>query len=70
VPEVRSEVTASVWRVLVAVGDAVTELDTVVILEAMKMEIPVLAGLSGTITSLEVEEGGSVVEGDLIAVIV
>jgi len=70
VPEVRSEVTASVWRVLVAVGDAVTELDTVVILEAMKMEIPVLAGLIGTITSLEVEEGGSVVEGDLIAVIV
>jgi biotin carboxyl carrier protein len=60
---------ANVWRVVVAEGDQVSEGDTLVILESMKMEIPVLAEESGTVTKLHVAEGDVVQEDDLIAVI-
>ncbi len=65
--EVRAEMVANVWKVLVAEGDTVADGDTLVILESMKMEIPVLAESDGTISSLAVTEGGQVQEGDLIA---
>ena len=58
---------ANVWKVVVNVGDAVSEGDTLVILESMKMEIPVEAPEGGTIQQVAVEEGGVVQEGDLIA---
>jgi acetyl-CoA carboxylase biotin carboxyl carrier protein len=58
-----------VWKVVVSAGDTVTDGDTLVILESMKMEIPVLAETDGTITELAVAEGDVVQEGDLIAVI-
>jgi biotin carboxyl carrier protein len=58
-----------VWKVVAAEGDAVADGDTLVILESMKMEIPVLAEGAGTLTSLAVGEGDVVQEGDLIAVI-
>ena len=67
--EVRAEMVANVWRVVVAEGDQVSEGDTLVILESMKMEIPVLAEDSGTVTKLHVAEGDVVQEDDLIAVI-
>ena len=67
--EVRAEMVANVWRVLVAEGDQVDEGDTLVILESMKMEIPVLAETAGTIAKLHVAEGDVVQEDDLIAVI-
>jgi biotin carboxyl carrier protein len=67
--EVRAEMVANVWRVVVAEGDPVSEGDTLVILESMKMEIPVLAEQSGTVTKLHVAEGDVVQEDDLIAVI-
>ena len=67
--EVRAEMVANVWKVVVAEGDSVEDGDTLVILESMKMEIPVLAESSGTVTSLAVQEGSVVQEGDLIAVI-
>ena len=67
--EVRAEMVANVWRVVVAEGDQVSEGDTLVILESMKMEIPVLAEESGTVTKLHVAEGDVVQEDDLIAVI-
>ena len=67
--EVRAEMVANVWRVVVAEGDQVSEGDTLVILESMKMEIPVLAEDAGTLTRLAVAEGDVVQEGDLIAVI-
>ena len=67
--EVRAEMVANVWRVVVAEGDQVSEGDTLVILESMKMEIPVLAEDSGTLTKLHVAEGDVVQEDDLIAVI-
>jgi acetyl-CoA carboxylase biotin carboxyl carrier protein len=69
VPEVRAEMVANVWKVVVAAGDTVADGDTLVILESMKMEIPVLAEGGGTVTTLAVGEGDVVQEGDLIAVI-
>ena len=67
--EVRAEMVANVWKVVAAEGDAVGDGDTLVILESMKMEIPVLAEDSGTLARLAVAEGDVVQEGDLIAVI-
>jgi acetyl-CoA carboxylase biotin carboxyl carrier protein len=67
--EIRAEMVANVWKVLVAEGDAVSEGDTLVVLESMKMEIPVLAERDGRLASLVVGEGTVVQEGDLIAVI-
>lgn len=67
--EVRAEMVANVWKVVAAEGDHVDDGDTLVILESMKMEIPVLAEDSGTLTKLAVAEGDVVQEGDLIAII-
>ena len=67
--EVRAEMVANVWKVVAAEGAEVSDGDTVVILESMKMEIPVLAEASGRLTELHVAEGDVVQEGDLIAVI-
>jgi len=65
--EVRAEMVANVWKVLVAEGDSVDDGDTLVILESMKMEIPVIAEVDGTVSKVAVQEGGLVQEGDLIA---
>lgn len=65
--DVRAEMTANVWKVLVAVGDAVSDGDAVAILESMKMEIPVIVEQSGVVTSVDVAEGDVVQEDDLIA---
>ncbi len=65
--EVRAEMVANVWKVLVSEGDHVDEGDTLVILESMKMEIPLLSEESGTVTKLYVAEGDVVQEDDLIA---
>jgi acetyl-CoA carboxylase biotin carboxyl carrier protein len=67
--EVRAEMVANVWKIVVAPGDAVEDGDTLVILESMKMEIPVLAESGGRVTELRVGEGDVVQEGDVIAVI-
>jgi acetyl-CoA carboxylase biotin carboxyl carrier protein len=69
VSEIHAEMVANVWKVIAATGDSVTEGDTLVILESMKMEIPVLAETGGTVARLAVTEGDVVQEGDLIAVI-
>ena len=66
--EVRAEMVANVWKIVVAEGDHVEDGDTLAILESMKMEIPVIAEAAGTV-SLKVAEGDVVQEGDLIAVI-
>ena len=67
--EIRSEMVANVWKVVVKDGDVVTAGDPLVILESMKMEVPVEAPDDGTVREVAVEEGGVVQEGDLIAVI-
>jgi acetyl-CoA carboxylase biotin carboxyl carrier protein len=69
VTEVRAEMVASVWKIVAATGDAVADGDTLVILESMKMEIPVLVEGGGTVARLAVAEGDVIQEGDLIAVI-
>jgi biotin carboxyl carrier protein len=66
--EVRAEMVANVWKIVVAEGDHVDDGDTIAILESMKMEIPVIAEAAGTV-SVKVAEGDVVQEGDLIAVI-
>jgi len=67
--EVLAEMVANVWKVVVAQGDTVEDGDTLVILESMKMEIPVIAETAGTVSELRVAEGDVVQEGDVIAVI-
>jgi acetyl-CoA carboxylase biotin carboxyl carrier protein len=67
--EIRAEMVANVWKIVATVGDQLTEDDTILILESMKMEIPVHPEASGTLTELAVNEGDVVQEGDLIAVI-
>jgi acetyl-CoA carboxylase biotin carboxyl carrier protein len=69
VAEVRAEMVANVWKVVTTEGADVDDGDTLVILESMKMEIPVLAEAPGKVTKLAVAEGDVVQEGDLIAVI-
>ena len=67
--EVRAEMVANVWKVVATEGDQVEDGDILVILESMKMEIPVLAEDSGTLAKLHVAEGDVIQEGDLIATI-
>ena len=67
--EVVAEMVANVWKIVVAQGDEVAEGDTLVILESMKMEIPVITETGGTVTELKVNEGDVVQEGDVIAVV-
>lgn len=68
-PDIRAEMVANVWKVLASEGQLVSADDTLVILESMKMEIPVAADHAGTLTKLAVAEGDVVQEGDLIATI-
>ena len=69
VAEVRAEITANVWQVHVEVGQAVGVGDTIVILESMKMEIPVESPAGGTVSEVRVRPDDQVQEGDVIAVI-
>ena len=68
-PEVEAHITGTVWKIEVAVGDSVAEGDTVVILESMKMEMPVEAEDSGTVKEILCEEGQAVNEGDTLVVL-
>jgi len=67
--EVPAHITGTVWKIERKVGDSVSEGDTIVILESMKMEMPVEAPAAGTISEIRVSEGTAVNEGDVIAVI-
>jgi acetyl-CoA carboxylase biotin carboxyl carrier protein len=69
VPEIEAHITGTVWKIEVEVGDAVEEGDTVVILESMKMEMPVEAEEDGTVREIRVQEGESVSEGDTLIVL-
>ena len=67
--EVTSEVTGNVWKVQAKVGDLLAEDDVIMILESMKMEIPVEAPIAGKLVELSVAEEDSVDEGQVVAVI-
>ena len=64
--EVRAHITGTVWKILVKPGDEVVAEQTLVILESMKMEMPVEAPEAGRVASVGVAEGASVDEGDLL----
>jgi acetyl-CoA carboxylase biotin carboxyl carrier protein len=68
-PEVEAHITGTVWKIEVEVGDSVEEGDTVVILESMKMEMPVEAEDPGIVKEIRVSEGESVSEGDTLVVL-
>ena len=64
-----SEITARVWKVEVKAGDRVAVDDAIMILESMKMEIPVPAPAAGTIAEIKVAEKDMVEEGQVVAVV-
>jgi biotin carboxyl carrier protein len=67
--KVLSEVAGSVWKIEVAVGQAVAEGDTLLIVESMKMEIPVSAPKAGTVAEIRTAEGEPVADGQLLVIL-
>ena len=67
--DVESEVTGNVWKVLKSAGDSVAEGEVIMILESMKMEIPVEAPIAGTVVSIVVRPEDQVEEDQVVAVI-
>jgi acetyl-CoA carboxylase biotin carboxyl carrier protein len=67
--DIEAQITGNVWKIEVSVGDRVEDGDTVVILESMKMEIPVEAEDDGTVKEIRCAEGDSVSEGDVLVVL-
>ena len=67
--KVRSEIAGSVWKIEVAVGDTVAEDDPLVILESMKMEIPLVAPQAGIVMAILVSEGEAIGEGDVAVIL-
>lgn len=66
---VRTEVAGTVWKIEAKAGQRVAEGDTLVVIEAMKMEIPVLASPGGTVAEILVREQQPVQEGQAVAVL-
>ena len=69
VTDVEAHITGTVWKIEVGVGDSVEEGDTVVVLESMKMEMPVEAEDPGVVKEIRCAEGQSVSEGDTLVVL-
>ena len=67
--EVKSVVTGSVWKIVASVGQSLAPGDEIMILESMKMEIPVIVEDGGVLRELKVAEGATVNEGQVLAVI-
>ncbi|MBA2631265.1 MAG: biotin/lipoyl-binding carrier protein [Thermoleophilaceae bacterium] len=68
-PDVEAHITGTVWKVECRLGQEVEEGDTLVIIESMKMEMPVEAEDPGTVKEIKCEEGQSVSEGDTLVVL-
>ncbi|MBV8777379.1 MAG: acetyl-CoA carboxylase biotin carboxyl carrier protein subunit [Alphaproteobacteria bacterium] len=66
---VRSEIAGSVWKIEVAVGDRVAAEDPLIVLESMKLEIPLLAPRAGTVAAVLVSEGEPIAEGDVAIIL-
>ena len=65
--DIKTEITGNVWKIVKAVGDRVEEDEAILILESMKMEIPVTAPEDGTVAAILAEEGAVVTEGAVVA---
>jgi acetyl-CoA carboxylase biotin carboxyl carrier protein len=66
---VEAPIAGSLWKIEKAVGDVVKMDDVIMIIESMKMEIPVEAPCAGTISEIRVQEGGAIEEGAVLALI-
>ena len=64
--QITSIMAGSVWKILVQVGDQIEAGQEVVILESMKMEIPIVAEVSGTVSEITINEGDFVNDGDVL----
>jgi acetyl-CoA carboxylase biotin carboxyl carrier protein len=69
VTEVKAELVGNLWKIVTEVGQHVDADDTIMILESMKMEIPITAPVAGTIKEITVKEGDVVQEGQVVAVL-
>jgi len=67
--QAKSEVSGSVWKIEVALGQRVAEGDILVLIESMKMEIPVIVETAGTVASILVAEGETIVEGQAVVIL-
>ncbi len=67
--EVKAPITGNLWKIVKQVGDEVEEYETIMILESMKMEVPIEASKTGKITEIKFAEGDSVIEEDVVAII-
>ncbi|MFU8803231.1 MAG: biotin/lipoyl-binding carrier protein [Bradymonadaceae bacterium] len=67
--EVKAHITGTVWKIEVSVGDEVEEDDDLIILESMKMEMPVIATVDGVVKEIRVSEGEAVEEDQVLVVI-
>jgi acetyl-CoA carboxylase biotin carboxyl carrier protein len=67
--EVKAELVGNLWKIVTEVGQSVEEDDTLMILESMKMEIPITSPINGTVTQILVAEGEVVQEGQTVAVV-
>ncbi len=65
----KTEVTGSVWKITTAVGQTLASGDVVMVIESMKMEIPVIAEEGGTIVEYRVKEGDAISEGEIVAIL-
>lgn len=67
--EAKSEVSGSVWKIEVELGQKVAEGDILVLIESMKMEIPVVVETAGTVASILVTEGEAITEGQSVVIL-
>ncbi len=67
--EIKASITGNVWKILVQVGQDIEEDDEVVILESMKMEIPIESPDDGTVAEIKVKEGASVQQGQVLLIL-
>jgi len=67
--EVKAPITGNLWKIVKKVGENIEEYEPIMIIESMKMEIPVESPAKGKIVEIKMQEGASVIEGDVLAII-
>ena len=67
--EVKSDLSGTVWKILVAPGQKVSEGDTLILIESMKMEVPIIADEPGTVVEVYFKEGDTVAKGQVAAIL-
>lgn len=67
--QIEASLTGTIWKILVREGETVSENQTIAIIEAMKMEVPVVASDSGVVRIVHVKEGDAISEGDSVVTI-